>query len=180
MAEIYLISDTHFGQENILKFITETGERVRPEFHSVEEMNEYMVNEWNRVITPQDHVYHLGDVYFRDGWKHLSRLNGKKRLLIGNHDNPKSEHILKNFQKIGLWRLFREHNILCTHVPIYPEHREYRRASVNVHGHIHEKVAPTKTHFNVSVERIGYRPRHIEEVAKKAHEGKQFKWSMNK
>ena len=53
----YFIADTHFNHENIIKYCN------RP-FQNSKEMNEYIVNKWNSVVTKNDIVYHLGDVGF--------------------------------------------------------------------------------------------------------------------
>lgn len=166
MSEIYVISDTHFGHANILTFTDERGKIFR-DFHHVEEMNEKMVENWNRVVTPQDIIYHLGDVYFRDGHKVLPRLNGKKRLILGNHDDGKDPILHQYFQKIMVWRMFPEHNVVMTHIPIYmdgDEHSAVReKVKYNLHGHIHQNRSPTKNHINACVEWNNYTPKRIQD-----------------
>lgn len=55
MGNIYMISDTHFGDAGaILKY------EGRP-FKDGHEMNEQMIENWNRVVGAEDTVYHLGD-----------------------------------------------------------------------------------------------------------------------
>ena len=79
---IYFIADTHFNHENIIKYCD------RP-FSNAKEMNEYIIQKWNSVVKEDDIVYHLGDVGFgtTEMLKELiSRLNGTKILLRGNHD----------------------------------------------------------------------------------------------
>lgn len=52
-------------------------------------MNEVLIENWNSVIGDGDVVYHLGDVALgpSDQWDSvLTRLNGYKILIIGNHD----------------------------------------------------------------------------------------------
>jgi calcineurin-like phosphoesterase family protein len=53
-------------------------------------MNETMINNWNSVVTPNDVVYHLGDFAFEKDRAKLenimSRLNGEKHIIWGNHD----------------------------------------------------------------------------------------------
>jgi len=78
---IFFTSDTHFGHKNILKYCN------RP-FVNVEEMDEVMIERWNGRIGKNDSVYHLGDFSFSSNPKtYFERLNGKKILIIGNHDN---------------------------------------------------------------------------------------------
>src|SRR5437667_10657804 len=103
---IFLISDTHFLHANILKFMNGE-ERLRKEFQSLEEMHETIIQNWNSVVRVQDHIWHLGDVTFQ--YNHLfseimSRLNGHKRLCIGNHDKLQNPNLMKWFEKVTLWR----------------------------------------------------------------------------
>lgn len=139
-------------------------------FKDVDHMNETMIDNWNKIVTPQDKIYHLGDVYFGHQKKAdeiLSRLNGKKRLIVGNHDciYGKGNVLQKHFQKIYMWRLFKEFNMCLTHVPIHTE--SFRKVQYNVHGHIHEKKPFGKEYINVCVEKVNYTPVPIEEIIKR-------------
>lgn len=164
---IFIISDTHFGHSNMLNFKQANGEPLRP-FSSVEEMDEHMVERWNSVVCPSDHVYHLGDVYFGAGWKHLDRLNGKKRLLLGNHDNGRDQKLHKVFKKIILWREFKEYDCILTHVPIHESSLVKR--SKNLHGHVHlgehRGLIEDPRYVNCCVEVRNYTPVPIEELTK--------------
>jgi calcineurin-like phosphoesterase family protein len=173
MSKIYIISDTHFGHENILKFRdSKTNELIR-NFSDIHDMNEHIVQRWNAVVTEEDIVYHLGDVYFGKGWEVLERLKGRKRLILGNHDNAKSEHLQKYFQKILMWRMFPEYNCLLTHVPVHESALEFRNLK-NIHGHIHQNTtmitnpdgsrSPDLRYINVSVEKTDYTPINIESL----------------
>lgn len=170
MANIWVISDTHFNHVNMLGFLDEKGRKFRGDrFKDVTEMNETIIQNWNAVIKPEDKVYHLGDVYFgnqQDADTILSRLMGKKRLIVGNHDviYGKGNPLHKHFQKIYMWRLFKEFNMVLTHVPIHKE--SFRKVEYNVHGHIHEKAAFGKEYINVCVEKTDYKPVNIEDIIK--------------
>jgi calcineurin-like phosphoesterase family protein len=166
MRDIFVISDTHFSHSNILKFTGLDGQLVRPEFNSVEEMDELMIENWNKTVRDNDIVYHLGDVYFNKGHTNLSRLRGRKRLILGNHDNGKSMYLQNTFQKIMMWRMFPEFNIVMSHVPIHESSLNTEKCAYNVHGHIHEKNSPSDRHINVSVEKINYTPISIDEIRK--------------
>ena len=80
-AMMFFTADTHFGHNNILKLCN------RP-FDTIDDMNEALIKNWNARITGADSVYIVGDMFFRcaDAEKILSRLHGKKHLIIGNHD----------------------------------------------------------------------------------------------
>lgn len=77
----WLTSDLHFGHRNVIIYCK------RP-FHSVEQMDRFLVFQWNCFIAPQDTVYCLGD--FALNRQRLSvtgsKLNGKRFLVSGNHD----------------------------------------------------------------------------------------------
>lgn len=133
MAETWFISDTHFSHKNILEY-----EPTARPFASIEEMNEAMIERWNSVVKPNDKVYHLGD--FCMGGKHnvaiAGRLNGNKRLIMGNHDAYPAEEYLKYFKSIHgvlFWN-----SLILTHVPVHP-HCLPKRAIGNAHGHLHSK-----------------------------------------
>ncbi len=81
-SRVFFTSDTHFNHANIIGFCK------RP-FKSVEAMNEALIANWNRVVGPDDVVFHLGDFCLGGAaeWtKVLDRLNGKIYLIMGNHD----------------------------------------------------------------------------------------------
>jgi calcineurin-like phosphoesterase family protein len=173
--DIWLISDTHFFHANILKFKDSEGELIRgSRFSSVEEMNQCMLDNWNSVVKPGDKVYHLGDVFMGDKdtfVKYWSKLNGKKNLIVGNHDDIKWMAQKELFSKIYMWRMFTEFGLLLTHVPIHES--GLRRGSptdetapmlLNIHGHIHQNPSPTEHHRCVCVEHIDYTPINIEEL----------------
>lgn len=79
---IFYTSDLHFGHENVIRFDN------RP-FRSVSEMDYTLIHLWNSRVQPDDTVYIVGDFAYRNTrpaeW-YLQQLQGKKHLLIGNHD----------------------------------------------------------------------------------------------
>jgi calcineurin-like phosphoesterase family protein len=78
----WFTSDTHFGHAAILGY-------CRRPFSSVEEMDQGLIQLWNAVVSRRDEVWHLGDFGYGPSDRMRSvfqRLNGKKRLIIGNHD----------------------------------------------------------------------------------------------
>ena len=167
---IWVTSDTHFNHENILKFKTKDGSKVR-DFESVTHMNEAIIERWNSKVKPGDKVYHLGDVFFGDkeSFKTLwPRLNGSKRLVVGNHDDVKFLSSGGFFQKVYLWRMFKEHGLLLTHVPVHPstlgEARFREETMLNVHGHIHQNPSPEGPYRCVCVEQTNYYPVNLEEL----------------
>lgn len=79
---IFFTSDLHFGHQNIIKFCN------RP-WKTTEEMDEALIENWNKVVKKDDIIFNLGDFAFAPNyrWKEiLSRLNGTQYLILGNHD----------------------------------------------------------------------------------------------
>lgn len=86
VGKLYFTSDTHFGHKNIIKY-EKRGPLGRMRlFDSVEEHDEYLIEQWNETVDPQDTVWHLGDLSFKKDITFVKRLNGHKHLVLGNHD----------------------------------------------------------------------------------------------
>jgi len=156
MRKIWVISDTHFGHHNIIKY------QGRP-FDDAHHMNKVMVDNWNSRVADEDIVYHLGDVYFNSPGV-LELLKGRKRLILGNHDNGKNQNLLNHFQKITVWRMFPEYGLLLTHVPVHTSAIN-GKVRANVHGHIHANKIDDPRYINVCVEHTDYMPVNIESLA---------------
>lgn len=160
MPRTFVISDTHFGHENIITYCG------RP-FANAQEMDEALLTNWNETVNDEDIVYHLGDVYFGKVPSFLHNLKGRKRLILGNHDNPKDQILSKVFEKIMLWRPWPEYGVILSHMPLLDRGLgggETYRELVSVHGHIHTKPAPSENHINVSVEWTDYKPVLLESL----------------
>jgi calcineurin-like phosphoesterase family protein len=187
---IWFISDTHFSHSNILTFSDAHGNKVRPQFDSVEQMNEIIIDNWNKTVKPGDKVYHLGDVAFgpKQDWPKLfTRLAGRKRLILGNHDHTNIDLYKPWFEKFMSWRQFKDMPIpfICCHYPLHKDSLYGRGGAIHcVHGHIHERqVMANSDHYewgnigkggmpdwhyiNVCVEKINYTPIHMDELQKR-------------
>lgn len=164
--EKFFISDTHFFHSNILKFTDSQGKKTRP-WDTLDDMHEYMVKKWNSVVKNNDNVYHLGDVTFKydkDFNNLMSRLNGRKRLILGNHDKIKGTNLLQWFEKVELWKGFKEYNFTAVHIPLMLQ--SLRDGAYCVHGHVHQNSLNNPNYINVSVEVRDYTPVHIDQIAK--------------
>ena len=163
MRDIWFISDTHFDHANMLKFTGDEGNPIRPGFTDVNHMNEVMIENWNSRIKPGHLVWHLGDFAFGNKTivsRLLKQLHGKKRLVVGNHD--KIKEVAPYFEKVVLWRIFKEFNFTCSHIPLRKE--QMRKTRFNVHGHIHQNVMEDTDYINMCVEHTNYTPVHMDEV----------------
>jgi len=157
---IWFTSDTHFSHTNIIRYCD------RP-FRDTDHMNEVIIANWNSVVSPEDTVFHLGDVALGNIDKSLacvSRLNGYKILVVGNHDRPfmsmnKSDKYLywmarygEVFDEVWDWRerravLLNGQEFVVSHFPYTGNHTPTdRHADARpvddgitplIHGHTH-------------------------------------------
>lgn len=178
---IFLISDTHFQHENIYKFVGLDGiTRIRSQFANATEGDEYMIDRWNTVVSPEDHVWHLGDVSMgrtadqqATFIRTIRSLHGHKRLVLGNHDYfPMHVYAAAGIQMIVSYH--RHAGLVYSHVPLHPMSVESNKIIANIHGHIHERPSPPGKYVNVSVERIHYTPIPLDEVLVLARKANEF------
>lgn len=169
IKNVFLISDTHFGHASILKFFRRDGSTKVRHFADVDEMNEAMVENWNRVVKPTDKVYHLGDVVIpRKALSFVKRLNGEKILIKGNHDMYPLKDYLPYFRDIRSSHVL--DGMILTHIPVHES--SLIRFGINVHGHTHtdrvmkDNVIDTR-YFSVSVEHIDYTPIELGDLRKR-------------
>lgn len=166
ITKIFCVADHHFGHSNILKFTDKNGELIRGKiFKGIDEHDNKIIQWHNDLVTPQDHVYFLGDVVIAK--KHLAsirRLNGHKRLVLGNHDiYPIEMYLEAGFEKIYGVRVFPKHGFIFTHIPLHPDSLD-GRGWTNIHGHTHNnRVLDRNGHIDnryrcVSLEQTDYRP----------------------
>lgn len=182
MPAVWLISDTHFGHEKTCTvFKREDGSPLRP-FSCAEEMDEFMIKAWNERVKPNDKVYHCGDVVInRKSLSVLSRLNGDKVLIRGNHDIFKDDDYRQYFRELRAYHVM--NGIILSHIPIHAD--SIGRFGCNIHGHLHAnrvrkaRGVDAKTgqilysdeidprYHNVCVENTDFAPILFEDVCKR-------------
>jgi calcineurin-like phosphoesterase family protein len=177
----WFISDTHFGHANIIKYSN------RP-FLNVDDMNDKMIKEWNKLVKPGDLVYHMGDFAFMPyhtfkGF--LWNLNGNIHLMLGNHDKMITEHkdeLLKQgkFASIQHYRELKASG--KTLILFHYGQRVWNKShhdSIHLYGHSHGSLPPFGKSVDVGVDckeivcaagpqgkkdASEYRPIHLDEV----------------
>lgn len=162
----YFIADTHWGD-------TEFGiiDFERRPFKNQRDMIDTMIDNWNNTVTDDDTVWHLGDVFWeldKDLRKHIiNRLNGHKRLVLGNHDR---EFNTEYWRSIGFEEVYDNPIIvddfyILSHEPLYMTVGPY----VNIFGHVHGNPMYkdySSISFCACVERkaVNYTPISIEKI----------------
>jgi len=169
---LYLISDTHFDHDNIIRYAG------RP-FQNVEEMNKELVRRWNLTVLTSDTVYFLGDLSFGRGsrppkyW--MDRLQGCINLIKGSHDPDDKSLRMLEFCELS----YEGYKFLLIHSPDPDDPRQtenQRRKLENwrgwiIHGHKHNNdlkdypfINGERKTINVSVELIDYQPLNIDRL----------------
>jgi calcineurin-like phosphoesterase family protein len=134
MPAVFLVSDTHFGHAGVCRFVRNDGvTKLRP-WDDPQEMDEAMIERWNERVRPGDKVYHLGDVVInRKSLVTLSRLNGDKVLIRGNHDIFRDDEYRKYFRELRAYHVM--NGMILSHIPVHEA--SLGRFGVNIHGHTH-------------------------------------------
>ena len=162
---IYVTSDLHFNHKNILRL-------CRPQFKTIEEHNEYIIESFNGTVGKDDLVYVLGDVGFTpaSGLVPLVRaLNGRKILLIGNHDVLKdNEYLAMGFIQVCRSPIYYSSTTILSHIPV--QEALNNPYVINVHGHIHRGSLTLPNFINANVEINDYKPLDLRKIDAAAHD----------
>lgn len=158
----FVTSDLHFSHKNIIAYCQ------RP-FADVKEMNEVIIKNWNEVVKKDDMVYVLGDFSFcsREMVKELvSKLNGRKILVGGNHDNFSPKFYLEaGFEMVTKSPIIVDGDFILSHQPLAGDLGKF----FNIHGHRH--TLPTETevspkHMDIGVDNHNFYPHNLDTVEK--------------
>ena len=171
--QVFFTSDTHFNHINILRFCN------RP-FKDIQEMNQSLIENWNRVVGKDDLVFHLGDFAFGNAaaWKQiLDQLNGKIILIVGNHDMKNMRQaVIERFEDVALemYIEIEKQPIILNHHPFLCYGGSYDNIW-QLFGHVHTRenyygkdkerlsmLFPTQ--YDVGIDNNNYAPISFEQV----------------
>jgi calcineurin-like phosphoesterase family protein len=165
----YFTADNHFSHHNIIEICN------RP-FKNIHKMENVLIDRYNERVTNNDTCYFIGDFYWGRNVIELERivkrLNGKKHLILGNHDklNPfdyvnagfLSVHtaldLSLEFHKEG--DRIRNNFILC-HDPCAAITNKNR---IWIGGHLHNLTKAMGNFINAGVDVWDYKPVSLEEI----------------
>jgi calcineurin-like phosphoesterase family protein len=148
MAQVFGIADLHLGHRNMA---------LKRGFATVEEHDEFIIANWNKVVSKRDKVIIFGDLTMEKKYSYylLDRMNGTKVVIGGNHDSLKhSAELLKYVS--GICGMMKRKGFILTHCPIHESQLE--GFYINIHGHVHEKTLQDPRYINLSCEVIGFTP----------------------
>lgn len=177
MTNTFFTSDTHFFHDNVIKFCN------RP-YRDSEEMNYKLILNWNSVVTPADHVWHLGDISFgtvEQTENILYQLNGIKHLIVGNHDRKGrcqkldwNKHFVSvhDYYRLKVKEGISEYKFVLCHFPFSSWEREY----YNLHGHWHSTPGDYHSKWkqhDVGVDMNNYTPIKMIDAVERSMHGKK-------
>lgn len=168
---IYFTSDLHFGHDR--RFIYEPRG-----FNSIQEMNESLVENWNKTVKDDDIVYVLGDFFLGTDLSFVNdtlfKFNGKVHLVLGNHDTPAKVELYQSHEKIlsicyATQIKYRKRFFYLSHYPTLTANLETnpKHALCNLFGHTHSKNKFFEDRlymYNVAVDAHNNFPVSIEQV----------------
>lgn len=162
----FYTSDLHFNHNNIIRLCK------RP-FDNVFDMNTALIQNWNKKVSKNDEVYILGDLIFGDGYDAnnlLSKLNGKKYLIVGNHDKFLNDKAFERnyFEWIKPYAKIKDINkdVILFHYPIYEWDKKFHD-SIHLYGHVHNNLMwNEKNAYNVGVDVNNFEPKTLQELIK--------------
>lgn len=165
---IYFTSDWHLFHENIIDLCS------RP-FNKLKHMHNTLIRNHNSVVKPDDHVYIIGDMYWGRNPHNLinilDKFNGKKHLVLGNHDLL----VPFDYEEVGIvqvstWLYLQNSNLILVHDPaksIVYEDKDTKYLC----GHIHTLFKRCKNVLNVGVDVWDFYPVSLKQVKKEFENG---------
>jgi calcineurin-like phosphoesterase family protein len=165
---LFFTSDTHFDHANILEYQPNTRH-----FFNIEQMNEYIIEVWNKRISPADTVYFLGDFAFKNHGAFRRRLNGQIVLIPGTHDgmsgaDKKQFQIVAPIHEIDAEHEGIKHHIVMCHYALRVWSRSHY-GSIHLFGHSHGHLPPMGRSFDVGVDAWNMYPVSLKEVIETAN-----------
>lgn len=170
----WFTSDLHFGHDK--KFLYEPRG-----FGSIKEHDDAILRNINSCVSSDDTLYILGDLMLNDndhGLDYLSKLNGHKKIIIGNHDTDTRIELYKeldNVEILGYSFLIKScnYNFLISHYPTIcgnkDEDKKLKSRVINLFGHTHSKYTfydDNPLMYNVSLDAHNNYPISTESIIK--------------
>ena len=151
----HFVADEHYNHERIIEYCN------RP-FASVEEMNETLIANHNRVVTPQDTTVHIGDYgFFRtfgEADNVTRRLHGQHIFVKGSHDRWMSSRCQ------FMWRKTIDGQfVVCCHYAMRTWERAHHGAW-QLYGHSHGTLPPIGKQMDVGVDCNNFTPVAFDQI----------------
>jgi len=179
----FVTADIHFNHVSCIKYCPDRWIDNRgfpePDSIDVQTMNEKIIENWNKVVGVFDRVYILGDVAMgkiAEAPKCVSRLNGIKHLILGNHDKTivklpefsdlfasSQDYLEFTYRKEGI-----KQPIVMSHFPFHSWNGQHH-GTIMLHGHLHSPpdklmIDPERRRMDVGLDGHNLTPWNLDEV----------------
>jgi len=148
MGRVFIISDLHFSHKNMA---------IKRGFKDETEHDNFIIEQWNKVVLIKDTVWILGDITMGKSspYSLLDKLNGIKKVVLGNHDQP--QHVKELMKYVNsVCGMIKYKGYILSHCPVHES--EIERFGKNIHGHVHENSLNDERYINVSCEVVNFTP----------------------
>jgi len=163
----WFTGDTHFCHQAIL------GPKMHCDrsrfFSSLEEHDEELIRRWNEVVAKTDEVWHLGDFAMTKDETRMRaifhRLNGRKNLIIGNHDERALKLPWASKQDIYIGHL--DHTPVCLlhyGMRVWPRMHRDKNPTIHLFGHSHNSLPGCSLSTDVGVDAWDFRPVSLHQI----------------
>lgn len=168
----FFYSDPHFGHAKIIEYCK------RP-FADTWTMEHMLIERYNAMVRPSDTVLFVGDVFLtkiEEAERILGSMNGRKLLVIGNHDRSASAMARIGFDVVvsELHMCIAGRRVRVHHYPYWENRGEDERdkekrprkvkGEILIHGHTHSPKKRDGNLIHVGVDAWDYRPVKMAEV----------------
>lgn len=177
MNEEFVIADTHFGHRNIILHCNRERwiynnpnynpnkpyhiKNNNPNAVDVKKHDEELIEFWNKTVGKKDIITIVGDFAFRNHNYYIKTLNGKKRLVIGNHDKMSLEkyNLFDKVYDFGCRRKVQKQDVTFCHYSLCTWANSCHGAWC-LYGHSHGRLMEWENQltFDVGVDVWGYTP----------------------
>ncbi len=180
MNNIWFTSDTHFGHKNIVLATSSWPDREEKcrRFDSLEEHDQTLIDNINKLVKPDHILYHMGDWSFgghENIKKYRSKINCKNiHLILGNHDQhiePKDSPYrgcFSSIKHVNSFSLRLEGNF--TKTKFFMSHYSHQvwpnshHGSIHLFGHSHGTLLGIGKSMDVGVDTNNFYPYHLDEI----------------
>lgn len=188
--EIFFTADLHLGHDSIRRHCN------RP-WSNVDEMDQAIIKNWNNTVPKTGTTYLLGDFAMprkipgvesmKKYRSYFHALNGKKILILGNHDSMSQEvyNLFTDVQQMMEPKIDGEKVFLC-HYPMRSWNGSFH-GRLSLYGHTHSRLPeqPSILSFDVGIDvpEWKYSPVSLDQIkAKTKIKRQQWEdyWSKNK
>lgn len=163
--KIFVTSNLQLGRPQAIK-------KYKRPFKNVDEMTDFLIREWNSVVSSGDLVYHLGNFAWdpKTAQEALERLNGQILLLPAEYDDAVMVLSKKGMLRSGVKLINR-----IQHLEAYKVNLSYwpmeawpgkEKGFYSVIGYPPKqfKSDPKKKRINMSTDLWGYKPQDLEKT----------------